>query len=414
MQKKLLALLLRGSSMGSKFLLIIGLSKILTTYEYGVFSLLITTLTFLMFFLGLDFYNFSHREIIDDDTNKIQFLVNQFWFHVFCYIVYIPIVYCLFSIDIIPFSYIIPFYILLVIEHLGQELFRFFNLFNKPHQANFSLLIRTGLWISIMFLVEYVIYNRELNITTILYYWISGSILALLHGFIYIMIRGNVKRKDIKFFSIDKKWIKRGVKISIPFFFGTIAYKIIEYSDRYMIDWFLDKEQVGIYSFYTNFANIVNIAVNTITITLIFPNLLRVISSGKIMKIKADIINFKKEILVTTAIVSAIIIIMIFPTLNWLNKPDFSNEIVTYFVVLTANVIFNISLLYHFLLYAYKKDKSILMPTLYACVVNIILNVIFIPKFGIIAAGFSTLISFTIILFLKRKYWLKVKRINFG
>ncbi|WP_028870593.1 oligosaccharide flippase family protein [Psychroserpens burtonensis] len=392
--------------MGSKFLLIIALSKSLTTEDYGVLSMVLTTLTFLMFFLGLDFYNFSHREIIENDSLKVKFLVNQFWFHLICYVVYIPIIYIIFINDIIPLSYIIPFYLLLVLEHFGQELFRFFNLFNKPNQANLILLIRTGLWIAIMVIVEYFILERPITIEHVLYYWIAGSFLAVLYSLIYVFIIGSTDFKTINWFSIDKKWIKTGIRISLPFFFGTIAYKIIEYSDRYMIDWFLDKSAVGIYSFYANFANIINIIVSTITITLIVPNLLRAISAKEPIEIEKQISKFFKELWVTTLGVSVIVVFLIFPVLSWQDKPEFKAEIVVYFVILIANIAFNMSLFYHFLLYAYKKDNSILKPTIYASLANIVLNLIFIPKFGLIAAALSTLLSFLLILILKRKYWL--------
>jgi O-antigen/teichoic acid export membrane protein len=409
MQKKFLALLLRGSSMGSKFLLVIGLSKELTTSEYGVFSLTITTLTFLIFFIGFDFYNFSHREIIENEDKKVQFLVSQFWFHLFCYFIYIPIIYFIFSNDIIPLKYIFPFYTLLVLEHIGQELFRFFNLFNKPNHANFTLLIRTAVWIGVMIIVEHLIFNREITIMNLLYYWIGGSLLAIIYSLTYVARRFFLKFKDIKFFSINHKWIKSGIKVSMPFFFGTIAYKIIEYSDRYMIDWFLDKEQVGIYSFYANFANIVNITVNTITITLIVPNLLRAVSSNEVKRIKIKIHQFSKELYLTTTLVSVCIIILIFPTLSWLDKPEFSNELSTYFIILLANIIFNLSLLYHFLLYAYKKDREIFKPTVYASITNIVLNIVLIPRFGIISAAISTLVSAILIFILKSVYWRRVK-----
>ena len=395
--------------MGSKFLLVIGLSKELTTSEYGVFSLTITTLTFLIFFIGFDFYNFSHREIIENEDKKVQFLVSQFWFHLFCYFIYIPIIYFIFSNDIIPLKYIFPFYTLLVLEHIGQELFRFFNLFNKPNHANFTLLIRTAVWIGVMIIVEHLIFNREITIMNLLYYWIGGSLLAIIYSLTYVARRFFLKFKDIKFFSINHKWIKSGIKVSMPFFFGTIAYKIIEYSDRYMIDWFLDKEQVGIYSFYANFANIVNITVNTITITLIVPNLLRAVSSNEVKRIKIKIHQFSKELYLTTTLVSVCIIILIFPTLSWLDKPEFSNELSTYFIILLANIIFSLSLLYHFLLYAYKKDREIFKPTVYASITNIVLNIVLIPRFGIISAAISTLVSAILIFILKSVYWRRVK-----
>ncbi|MDY8138680.1 oligosaccharide flippase family protein [Aquimarina sp. 2201CG5-10] len=410
MQKKITALLLRGSSMGAKFLLMIGLSKVLSTSDYGVISLIVTTITFFVFLLGFDFYNYSHRELIENKTNQQSFLLNQFWFHTIGYIVFIPIVYLIFLKEIIPFEYLFPFYILLILEHLSQEIFRFFNLFNKQNLANLTLFIRTAFWILIMVFVEYFLLKNEINIEKILYYWIGGSVLSLLFSAGFLIISRKKMLQNVVWFSIDKKWIKKGISVSFPFFIGTVAYKIIEYSDRYMIDWYLGKESVGIYSFYTNFANIVNIVVNTITITLIVPNLLRAVNSNDPDQIKNMISKFSKELYITVILISILIAIMIYPTLHWLDKEDFSLQLPVYFVVLVGNIMLNFSLLFHFLLYSYKKDKQILKPALFAAILNVILNMIFIPIFGILAAAISTLISFGLILFLKRFYWHNFKK----
>ena len=123
MKKKLWALLLRGSSMGAKFLLLIGLSKTLPTGEYGTLSIIVTTITFLMFIVGLDFYNYSHREVIEKDELKEKYIVSQFWFHLLCYIIIVPIIYLLLSNGIIPLEYIVPLYVLLILEHFCQEAF---------------------------------------------------------------------------------------------------------------------------------------------------------------------------------------------------------------------------------------------------------------------------------------------------
>lgn len=407
MKKKLWALVLRGSSMGAKFLLLLGLTKILTIEDYGTLSLIVTTITFLMFVIGLDFYNYSHREVIEKDSLKKKYIVSQFWFHVIAYVVILPITYLLLSNGIIPLDYIVPFYLLLVLEHFSQEAFRFLNLFNKPNVANISLFIRTAFWIIVLFGVEYFFKSNEITIQLILCYWIGGSLLSLFFvaGYVFVVHRSSTY--DIQWFVIDKPWIKHGLLVSLPFFAGTIAYKIVEYSDRFMIDWYLGKEAVGIYSFYTNFANILTIIVNTITITLIVPDLLRSVNSGK--KVKETIKKFSKELQITTVIISTIIFVLIFPTLNWLDKKAFNDESTIYFLILLGNIALNLSLNYHFLLYAYKKDKLILLPAIIAAASNIILNMIFIPIFGIIAAATATFLSFFILLIMKRNYWLKFK-----
>lgn len=411
MKKKFWALLLRGSSMGAKFLLLLGVSKILTVEDYGTLSLIVTTITFLMFVIGLDFYNYSHREVIEKDLLKKKYIVSQFWFHAIAYIIVLPITYLLLSNGIIPLEYIFPFYILLVLEHFSQEAFRFLNLFNKPNVANISLFIRTALWIAVLFSVEYFLKSNEITIQLILYYWIAGSLLSLFFVAGYVFFVHKSSTYDIQWFVVDKPWIKQGLLVSLPFFAGTIAYKIVEYSDRFMIDWYLGKEAVGIYSFYTNFANILTIVVNTITVTLIVPDLLRSVNSGN--KVQDNIRKFSKELQLTTLIISSIILVLIFPTLNWLDKKEFNDESTIYFIILLGNIALNLSLTYHFLLYAYKKDKLILWPAIIAALSNIILNMIFIPIFGIIAAAVATFCSFSILFIMKRKYWLTFKNTSF-
>ena len=68
--------------------------------------------------------------------------------------------------------------------------------------------------------------------------------------------------------AINWDWIKNGVKVSIPFFIGTLAYKVIEFSDRYMIDYYMTKADVGVYVFFGGIANTVNIVVFTLVIMI--------------------------------------------------------------------------------------------------------------------------------------------------
>ena len=402
---KLIALILRGVSMGAKFLLVIGLSKEFTPSEYGVFSLIITTLTFLIFIVGFDFYNFSHREIVNNNNKEASFLFNQLYFHLACYAVCFPLTVFMFYKTGISMSYLTPLYILLILEHIGQEIFRLFNLYNKPNVANLTLVFRTAFWITIMVLFEGLIFSRAITIQTVLFYWIGGSLLSICYSVFHALYGQKTNSIDINKIKLDIKWITKGIKVSITFFLGTVAYKLIEYSDRYIIDMYLNKEQVGVYSFYANLSNIINVVVGALTIALLVPNLMRDVNSKITSRIEASKRSFFKEIAIITLSVAVLVLVLITPILNWLEKPIYSEEVSSFYILVFANVFLNFSLFYHFLLYSYKKDKAILTPTIYAALLNVVLNLIFIPKHGIIAASYSTLISFFLILVLKHKNW---------
>jgi O-antigen/teichoic acid export membrane protein len=55
-------------------------------------------------------------------------------------------------------------------------------------------------------------------------------------------------------------------------------------------------------------------------------------------------------------------------------------------------------------MYLTKKTKFVALTTIIAASINIVLNIIFIPIYGITAAAFTTLISFLILYFLSYYY----------
>ena len=61
----------------------------------------------------------------------------------------------------------------------------------------------------------------------------------------------------------------------------------------------------------------------------------------------------------------------------------------------------NFSFIYHYVLLGLKKDKLLMNVTLVGAVVNVLLNMVLIPKYGILGAAYSSIIGFGIIFFLK-------------
>ena len=60
----------------------------------------------------------------------------------------------------------------------------------------------------------------------------------------------------------------------------------------------------------------------------------------------------------------------------------------------------------------YKKTIYVSIGTMVAAVVNIILNYIFIPKYGFVAAGYTTLASYIILMVVHCMITLKVMKVN--
>ena len=70
LSKRFLNLVLRGSTLASKFALIFVLAKFLEPAEVGLYGLFSATIFYCLMALGFDFYTYSTREIIVSDKKK--------------------------------------------------------------------------------------------------------------------------------------------------------------------------------------------------------------------------------------------------------------------------------------------------------------------------------------------------------
>ncbi|ELT3645721.1 TPA: O136 family O-antigen flippase, partial [Escherichia coli] len=92
--RTVIMLLLRGATLASKFLLVIFLAKFATYKNLADYTIIAVTISYLLFFLGFDFYTYSTREIIKKGFTKSgELLCNQLYLYISMYLILIPIVY---------------------------------------------------------------------------------------------------------------------------------------------------------------------------------------------------------------------------------------------------------------------------------------------------------------------------------
>ncbi len=372
--------------------------------DYGDLSLLVTTITFFIYLVGFDFYNYAHRDFISDSQEKIALkLFNQLVFSLLLFIVSFPLFYVSMSYNNLPYIFIV--YLLLFTEYFGQELYRLLVLFSRPVLANFIMFFRSSFWIIVLVLISR--YNEDsIEIFDIITYWLFSNVILVLLCFVLTFSFGYVNLKELY---IDRTWITKGFLISIPFLLSTITLKIIELSDRYIIGYFYSNIEVGIYSFYANISNSLNVVINTAVVIMLYPKILKAFKENDKAKLKVLIRSYKKEMIIFLSISVILLLVFLHPVLNWIGKSEYSTELDTYVILLLANVFFNLSLIPHIILYALHKDSYLIKPVIYACIINVVLNFILLPNLGLIGAGISTFASFFLIFVMKFLYVKKLK-----
>ena len=405
MREKSYNLLIRGSATIIKLAFTLFLGSVFTEIEFGLYSLIISSIYISLILIGFDIYLDANRKIIQKDNIQDQsyILNNQIASYLPFYILFSIIIFFIPE-RIIPKEFIFLFFTISILEHINSEIFRLLLALRKTITANLLFFIRNALWPLVILILYYL--NYQLDIYTLLSYWIFASILALAIGLSFLG-----KIYEINFSLIDKTTIFKSYKFAFVFFIGTVAYKIVEFSDRYFIDYYLNKESVGVYSLYSQFGSVLNTIIFTIVISIGYPKLLKAIYENNLKMI----IKERNMMLTEIVIISLLTLIGGYCFLNTLldiiNKPLYHEYNFLFYLVIISNVIFNISYVYHFMMIGFQKDLTITKITVIGAGINILLNIILIPKIGITGAIYSKTIAFTFILL--SKYLMQKKLVKF-
>lgn len=402
--EKLLTLACRLLGLGSRFLLTFLITKEISLEFQGEYTLVTTTVALLIIFFGFDFYVYSNRLIIKGNEHKIFYFKNSLIFYSFSYALLLPIIWTIYNyVTFIDLGSFWVLYFLIIFEHLGQEFFRTYISLRNPLFANILLFIRTGIWAGII--VVNLVFNQgfTISIAEILQLWLCFAFLTSVLGICFFPgISG--------FFStqVDFSWIKKGIGVGLTMFLSTICLKIIEYSDRYLITYFLGKVDLGVYALYFQLANLINVMVFTMYISFVYPDIIQAVHEKDVKGINKGMKTIKNKTFLLIGIYAICSIVFIPFFLNYIGKDELYSNVPIFYILLTGCLLLNLSFSYHYLIVGYEKEKQILKATLLACVFNVAANIILIPLFGIYGAAISLLVGNICLYIFKRKYSNKI------
>lgn len=407
---KIYNLFIRIFSIFPKLFLIVIISKKWSLNEIGSFNLFSTSIILLTFILGLDYYNYSNRKLIEcPKTERINIIFKQFFFYLLTYCIVLPLSYFLFYKSSFPQEWTEYFYLILITEHLSQEIYRILNILEKQLVASVLLTIRTGLWIFILVLFTY---NWSLNVinismSTVLSYWTIGCVISFLCSmFILYKEISFLHSSDFSFSFLELfNWYKDSFKITALYLMMTISYKSLEYGGRYFVTYFHGLETLGIYSIFYQISNLINIFVEASIITFLYPKLVKFYTENNKLRFKEEVDKSIKRILGICFFFGIILILGEQIIFSFLSKKYLSNYLNLYIIILAGNTLFMTANLYHYGLYGMQKDNAIFKSTIYGFLINIISTLILLPILGIYSVAVGSFIAYLVLFLLKYFYF---------
>ena len=205
--------------------------------------------------------------------------------------------------------------------------------------------------------------------------------------YFYIIIKSKAKLKT--------SYWQFALTFNLPLIPHYLSQYLLSSSDRVMISYFVGDTQTAFYSVAYSVAAVVTIvwsAINTSLLPFTYEN-----CEKKDYKRVSDITI--PLILVYAAACMAIILFA--PELIALMSTT-EYHIAIYVVPPIVGGVFFQCLYYIFanIVYYFKKPKYVMYASFVAAITNLTLNYIFIPKFGFVAAGYTTLVSYIIQVFI--------------
>lgn len=197
----------------------------------------------------------------------------------------------------------------------------------------------------------------------------------------------------------DKTVLKQLLLFGLPLIPNSLAYMVVEVSDKYLMRLLLDKETLGIYSANYKFGSILLFLVIAFR-TAWQPFFLKVSSSPDARKIYSKVLTYfiliGVGIIISVSYLIEYIVKIPLPGSMTLLGSDYFSGLQIIPVILSAYLFYGIYVNFTVGIYINKKTKLMIIFTGLAAVINVGSNFYLMPAFGIMGAATATLLSYLV------------------
>lgn len=215
---------------------------------------------------------------------------------------------------------------------------------------------------------------------------IVGTTIPVFLVAIYIIIRFIRRAKPIRGRNSHLKW---GLKYSLPIVPHGLSQVVLSQFDRIMIKRMIGNAEAGIYSFAYNIYMIVNVISNSLD-NVWCPWFYEQMNAGNKKKIKEI-----SSLYMSLMLIFSVAVILVCPEMILiLGAGKYGTSAYCAVPIIASGYFAFLYTLPAAVEYFHEKTSFIAMGTAGAALMNIVLNAIFIPRFGYVAAAYTTLATY--------------------
>jgi len=396
-----LNLITRGMSILSGLFLHFYTARVFSIEEYGNYGIIYSSIIIGVYLIGLDIYVVTTRELpkLTDSYSRKRILYHQILLYLVSYAVILPTYLKLLWGKFVETHLIVLFLFLLLLEHFTQEFIRVFFALRYATLSNIIIFCRRILWVPLFLLATY-FYKDFLSLKYLLAFWIIGDVLAMLGGIYYGF---KIDLFPLSFMRPDINLVYKIIKSSLVFLGASVALKVSSYSGNYFIKYYQTAQDLGIFSFFLNMLNFIDILIYTCLAALFVPKIIEEHHMND-SNYKRTFRFFSVGIMILVVVASGVLVISIKPLLSLIGKVQFLSNLKIFYILLIGFIFFGLSNIPHYFLYINESEKFILYSSLIGCATNIGLNFLFVREYGMTGCAIAFLLSMLVLLFAKLRF----------
>ena len=376
------------------FILLPFYSNLITTTEYGNYALLMSVYSIISVLYQFGMYGSLNKFYIEESSREKKRIIFSTLLNFIVLIgLFSTIVLCFFSGGITKIilgsAEYSPLMMLIFITLLIETICFYILLLLKTKELSKQAVIYsgTGAVMNLIFNIVFVFIYR---------FSVGGIIFAqLLSSAVLFLIMIKAVRGDFML-KIDPLIIRTLLKFAYPLLLAGFLSAAVDIADRFILNYFLGTSEVGIYSFAYRIAMIMNVFVISFR-TAWNPHSLNLFYSedykSSFGTTLSKLVAISCIILLAVSLFSKYLFEINISGLHLFNR-IYEPGIIILPLVLTGYIFSGISSFYSVYPNISNKSHHFLISDLIAFITNIIVNIIFIPKYGIIGAAFATAIAF--------------------
>ena len=400
------SLLLRGISLGAKFLLLVIMGRFLPLDDIGRYGLVVATVNILSRLAGAEFYTFTNRALVTAEEPERWPIVNGLALLVGVgLIISAPVCWLLTRFMDLGIRWLLLVGIL-VANQVGAEAARILVAVGQPVRSYLVSALVNGVW-PLMLIALWAVVPGTGTLGSIWIAWMAGAAVGSAWGVAEVL---RSIRAPYHAGTPGAAWVREGLRTAGFFLAAAAGLRAIEFADRFIVHFFLGTAAVGVYTYYASFSKLTFELPSAMVLVPMFPEMVSVMQRGPRERARRTLGRLTRRSVALSMASIPVLFVGLWVATRLLDRPEIWTSPSAYAFLLLGGVAFAASQGGHHALYGVGRDRELMWITVSAAAVNLILGCALTPLVGMPGAAVGTLAAMVVLLLAKEVRGRKILR----